>query len=97
MPRPVPLIQVAIGEFRVQFHFTPETEIAVEGRWELHDRSGRVIDHAQVNADRDAYRPHQLLGRQSIALEFENGHRLQIFDSSREFESFTIQSGGIIV
>jgi len=101
------LIQVALGEFQVQFRFRPEAEIAVEGLWELRDRSGRLVDHALPAADRDAYRVHQLLGRQvtgsqvdapgSITLQFDSGHRLQIFDSSAEFESFTIQPGGIIV
>ena len=101
------LTQLAIDEFQIQFRFTPETNIAVEGRWELRDRSGHIIDHTQSNADRDAYRIHHLLGRhvvrshvdppESITLEFDNGHRLQIFDSSSEFESFSIQPGGVIV
>lgn len=101
------LIQVSLGEFQVQFHFTPTAEIAVEGRWELRDRSGRLIDHAQETTDREAYRVHHLLGRQvtgsqvdapgSITLEFDSGHRLQVFDSSPEYESFTIQPGGVIV
>jgi hypothetical protein len=101
------LTQLAIGEFQIQFRFTPETEIAVEGRWELRDHSGHIIDHAQSNADREAYRVHHLLGRQvvrsrvdppeSITLEFDNGHRLQVFDSSSDFESFSIQPGGVIV
>jgi hypothetical protein len=101
------LIQLAIGEFQIQFHFEPETQIAVEGRWELRDRSGHVIDLAQSNADRDVYRIHQLLGRrvvgsqvnppESFTLEFDNGDRLQVFDSSDRFESFSIQPGGVIV
>ena len=32
----------------------------------------------------------------SVTLEFDTGHRLQGFDSSREYESFTIQPGEII-
>ena len=101
------LTQLAIGEFQVQFRFTPETEIAVEGRWELRDRLGHMIDHAQTNAGREAYRIHQLLGRHvvgsyvkspvSFVLEFDSGHRLEVFDSSKEFESFSIQPGGVIV
>jgi hypothetical protein len=101
------LIQVAIGEFQIQFHFEPAVELAVEGRWELRDPSGRLVDHAEANAARDVYRVHQLLGRRvtasrvdapdSIALVFDGGHTLTVFDSSREHESFTIQPGGIIV
>jgi uncharacterized protein DUF6188 len=101
------LIQVALGEFEIQFRFHPEGEIAVGGRWELRGQSGHLVDQAQPTRDRDAYRVHQLLGRvvvgsqvdapRSITLEFDNGHRLQVFDSSREYESFTIQPGDIIV
>jgi Family of unknown function (DUF6188) len=101
------LTQVAIGEFQIQFHFTPEVEIAVEGHWELRDLSGRIIDRAQANADREAYRIHQLLGHQvvrtrvdppkSFALEFDDGRQLQVFDSSPQFESFTIQPGDVVV
>ena len=97
------LIQIALGEFQVQCRFQPAGEIAVEGRWELRDDAGRLVDQAQATADRDAYRVHQLLGRKvtdawvgapkSIALRFDNGHRLEIFDSSQEYESFTIQPG----
>ena len=101
------LIQLAIGEFQIQFRFMPYWEIGVEGHWEVSDFSGSIIDQARPNANRDAYRIHHLLGHQvvgaqihapeSITLEFDNGCRLRLFDSSREFECFTIHPGGIIV
>jgi hypothetical protein len=101
------LIQVALGEFQIQFRFRPEGEIAVEGRWELRDQAGRLVDQAQATATRDVYRVHQLLGRkvtasrveapQSIALQFDSGQWLRVFDSSQEYESFTIQPGDIFV
>ena len=101
------LIQIAIGEFQVQFRFQPESEIAVERRWELRDQSRCLVDQAQATADRDAYRVHQLLGRQvtkalvhaprSIALQFDSGHSLEIFDNSQQYEPFTIQPGDIVV
>jgi len=101
------LVQVGLGEFQIQFRFHPEGEIAVEGRWELRDQAGRLIDHGQDTADRESYRVHHLLGRKvtgtrvdaprSIALEFDSGHRLEVFDSSEEYESFTIQPGDIVV
>jgi hypothetical protein len=34
------LIQIAIGEFQIQFHFGSRSSIAVEGDWELKDQSG---------------------------------------------------------
>ena len=101
------LVQVAIGEFQIQFHFAPAGEIAVEGRWQLQDRSGQIVDQAEANAGRDVHRVHQLLGRQvtasridapeSIALVFDDGHTLTVFDSSSEHESFTIQPGDVVV
>jgi hypothetical protein len=61
------LVEIAIGEFQVQFRFQPRGEIAVEGRWELRDDAGRLVDQAQAaTAERDAYRVHQLLGRKVI-------------------------------
>jgi hypothetical protein len=101
------LVQIALGEFQIQFKFHPEGEIAVEGQWELRDRAGRLVDQAQATAQRDAYRVHHLLGRQvtdatvqapeSVTLHFDSGHLLRVFDSSQEHESFTIQPGDIIV
>jgi hypothetical protein len=38
------LEQVALGRFQIQFHFHPDAEIGVEGRWALRGRSGRLID-----------------------------------------------------
>ncbi len=101
------LIQICLGESQIQFHFHPEGEIAVEGQWGVRDQAGRLVDQSQTPADRDAYRIHQLLGRKvisarvdaprSIALQFYSGHRLEVFDSSTEYESFTIQPGDVIV
>ena len=64
------LIQVCLGEFQVQFHFqaadTAGSEeglsIGVEGRWELRDKSGGIVDHSQENAKRESYQVHRLLG-----------------------------------
>ena len=101
------LIRVGLGAFQIQFQFHPEGEIAVEGRWELRDQTGRLVDQAEPTGDRDAYRVHQLLAARvigarvdapkSIALQFDSGHRLEVFDSSQEYESFTIQPGDIVV
>src|SRR6266566_2893475 len=41
------LIQIALGEFQIQFRFQPDSEIAVEGRWELRDHAGQLVDYAQ--------------------------------------------------
>ena len=71
------------------------------------DQTGRLVDQAQVTADRDAYSVHLLLGRKvmgtrvdapkSIALRFDSGHELEVFDSSPNHELFTVQPGDLIV
>ena len=81
--------------------------ISVEGCWELRDGSGETVDRGQSNAERESYKVHRLLGKQvvgtelapprSLALKFEGGHVLRIFDDSESWESFSIQPGNIFV
>ena len=42
--RGMQLIQVAVGQYQLQFHFHPPGNVSVEGRCELIDNSGTVID-----------------------------------------------------
>jgi hypothetical protein len=101
------LIQVCLGQFQVQFHFAPVGSISVEGRWELLDGLGNLIDRSLDDADRPPYQLHRLLGRRVLgsevsapdwfALQFEGGDVLRVYDDSREYESFSIQPGNIFV
>ena len=102
------LTQVAIGEYQIQFHFHPEGYISVEGKWELRDSAGVLLDCAKdTNAERDAYRVHIILGKcvesytvnapDSFSIQFESGHILTVFDDSKQYESFSIQPGDIFV
>ena len=109
------LIQICLGEFQVQFHFQAASSagsdgmlhIGVERHWELRDRSGRIVDSAKPNSERDAYRLHRLLGHavagtavdapRSFALRFAGGEELRVFDDSDQYESFSIQPGDIFV
>jgi hypothetical protein len=102
------LIQICIGEYQVQFHFHPQGSISIEGKWELRDLAGALLDASlQTNEERDAYRLHVLLGKRvagsfvnapnSFSLRFESGATLMVFDESEEYESFSIQPGGIHV
>jgi hypothetical protein len=101
------LTMIGLGEFQVQFHFHPEGIISVEGEWSLVDGSGDVIDRAVPNPERGEFRLHRILGQavtawqvdppRSFSLVFGNGHRLRVFDSSTEYESFSIQPGDIFV
>ena len=103
------LDQIALGQYIVQFRFSGDQprEIGVEGRWELRSASGAVVDSAQENVSREAYRVHALLGRtvvksevnapKSFALHFDSGHMLEIFDDDPRYESFSIQPGDVFV
>jgi hypothetical protein len=101
------LIRLCLGEYQVQFHFHPLGSISVEGKWELRDASGSVMDGMDRKALGDAIYAHRLLGKcviggsldapRSFSLRFESGDVLTIYDDSREYESFSIQPGDIFV
>ena len=102
------LIFLGIGEFQVQFSFQPKCSISAEGKWELRDSAGVLVDEsADTNAERDFYRLHIILGKSvesysvsapdSFSLRFESGHTLTVFDDSKQYESFSIQPGDIYV
>ena len=104
-------MQAVIAENEIQFHFHPEGCIAVEGKWELRDSSGGLLD-ASLEDDmlpdsRECFRVHKILGKTvrqftinaplSFSLYFDSGHVLTIFDDSKEYESFSIQPGDIYI
>ncbi len=101
------LIQLCVGEFQLQFHFQPRASVDVEGKWELRDENGSLIDGTQRGGKTDALYAHRLLGKKveswsldppnSFSLRFESGHVLTVFDDSREYESFSIQPGDVFV
>lgn len=102
------LTQLALGEFQLQFHFSsPQLGIYIEGDWEIRNSAGEIIDRSLPNNQRDSFRAHRLLGRsivrsevdppQSFTLHFDNGWSLSVFDSSKQYESFSIQPGDIYV
>src|SRR5438270_12824182 len=86
------LIQLCVGQFQLQFHFHPSVEISVEGKWELRDRAGSLIDGLERGAKGNALYAHRLLGEKvdsfsldaphSFSLWFESGYVLTIFDDS---------------
>ncbi len=100
-------IQIAIGEFQIQFHFHPLGSISIDGRWELRCADGTKVDQAIENKDREAFRVHKILGKSvresfvnsptSFGLRFENGCELEIFDDSCHFESCQIGPNDIVI
>lgn len=101
------LIQVSVGQHQIGFAFHPSASISVGGYWELTDPAGKILDRRLEEPDRPPYQLHRLLGRHvldstvsapnSFALTFEGGEVLRIFDDSKQYESFEIQPGDIIV
>jgi hypothetical protein len=95
---------VGLGRFQIQFHIDRLVGVSVEGRWELRDASGTLVDSNQSHADREAYRVHRIIDvritnfrldpPQSFTLFFETGDSLTIFDDSERYESFSINFFG---
>ena len=101
------LIQVCLGAYQLQLHFHPEGSLSVEGDWELLGADSSLLDRHQPHPRALAFQLHRLLEQRvvasrvcpphSIELCFERGEVLRVFDSSREYESFSIQPGHIVV
>ena len=99
--------QVCLGLHQVQIHFTKAVSIPIEGRWELRDSNGEMLDESKNPKQQECMRLHVIVGRivvdtriaapKSIIIVFDNGLVLEVFGSSHEFESFQIQPGDIIV
>jgi hypothetical protein len=96
------LIQLGIGEYQIQFHFQPNRIIFVEGKWELRDSAGVLIDDGARDSitERKTLHLQIILGKSvesysvsapdSFSLQFNSGHVLTIFDDSKQYESFSI-------
>src|SRR3954451_21509823 len=75
--------QICLGRFQIQFHASGTGSISVEGRWELRDPSGTLVDAEQAHADRQSYRLHHIIDvpilrasvdpPRSFSIFFENG------------------------
>ncbi len=99
--------QICLDQYQVELHFYPDGSFFVEGKWELTDGDGKIVDRWEEHATREVYRLHRCLGSavmdysidapKSLCLNFDNGLNLRIFDSSKESESFNIQPGDIAV
>ena len=100
------LTQICIGQNEIIFRFSEAGSITVEGRWELADATGRLIDQSSEHAERGFYKIHVLLGNpvKSFAIEapewfslrFDSGLTLKVFDDSHAYESFSIEPTGAI-
>jgi hypothetical protein len=101
------LTMIGLGEFDLQLHFDPEGYIHVEGGWALYGPDANPLDRSMSHSERTEYRLHILIGKsvtswgtdppRSFDLVFSDGSHLRVYDDSREYESFSIQPGDIVV
>ena len=99
------LIQICLGRFQIQLHFSGAGSISVEGRWELRDGAGDIVDRAKDHENRESYRIHRLIDvavdrfsidpPRSFMLFFKNDLALTVFDDSEQYESFSIKVDGL--
>ncbi|MDB6119739.1 MAG: hypothetical protein JWO08_3520 [Verrucomicrobiaceae bacterium] len=95
---------IGLGRFQIQFHMASVVAIHVEGRWELKDAEGTIVDSEQEHPDRDIYRIHRIIdipvvrftldAPRSFTLFFESGHSLAIYDDSELQECFSVHFTG---
>ena len=99
------LNQIALGRFQVQLHFAGCGSIFVEGRWELRDADGGLIDQEQEHVGRDCWRLHRVLDLpvlrfeidppRSFSLIFEQDYRITVFDDTPQYEAFSLHLDGM--
>jgi len=99
--------QVAIGVHQVQFAFDEDVTIYVEGGFSYFDGKNVMVWKPEPGAADIASRTSALLGSRvdsfqghengTLTLEFSNGHRLTIPDSSKQYESYQITRPGTTI
>ena len=97
------LTHVGLGEYQVQLNFHPAGYLSIEGWWELRAADGTVIDRSEPAPRGNPYHFHRLLGQKVtgselsppdwLALRFERGEVLRVYDDKPNYESFTVHSG----
>jgi hypothetical protein len=98
------VIQVAIGVYEVRFGFDEDVSITAYGEFRFFDGQQEWTWKPEPGGAQTAARTVSLLGATiesfegqengTLSLEFSNGQRLIIPDSSREYESYDITGPG---
>jgi len=101
---------ISLGLYQIGFAFagepgTSDCVITVEGRWELRDTQGALLDRAMEHGERNSYRIHRLLGRtlvdtrinppESFTLIFDDGLTLSFIDDLGQYECCHILLNGV--
>jgi hypothetical protein len=101
------VIQIAVGEFQIHFATGPKSNggISVEGRCDLLDATGHVVDVWDRGKRTQQFRFFDLLGKtireveidsdKSFVVTFADGCKLRVVDTSDRYESFSV--GGVFV
>jgi len=97
--------QVCLGRFQLQLHASGTGSISVEGRWELRDSRGELLDAACEHEDREAYRVHHIIdvpiaaaeidAPRSFTIRFQNGCSLTVFDDTPQHEACSLNIDGM--
>jgi Family of unknown function (DUF6188) len=98
------LIQIAIGLYHISFRFDDDVAISVEAEFSYFDGQAEWTWKQEPNSVEVAARTVALLGHTiqtfesktdgSLKLEFSNGQRLTMIDSSKDYESYDITRPG---
>src|SRR5580765_2486680 len=94
------LIQVAIGSFQIQFHFDEDVTVSVEAEFCYFEGQDEWIWQRKPCSRQSAARTAALLGARittfetkasgPLALTFSSAHRLALFDSFKQYDSYDI-------
>lgn len=94
------ITQICVGPHDIQFNFHPSRNISIQGRCEMLDAAGQVVDAWEDSTRSGSFRFPELLMRpvvdvaiessKSFILTFENGMALRVVDNSEQYESFSV-------
>jgi hypothetical protein len=92
------ITQICVGPHDIRFNFHPQGNVSVQGRCELVDSTGRVVEVREESTRSGTFRFPELLmtpvvdavieSAKSFVLTFRNGMALRAVDNSQQYESF---------
>jgi hypothetical protein len=90
---------VSVGQYDLHFNFHPDGAVSIEGRCEMLDQHGSLIDVWDRGQRSETFRFFDLLGQSVIKVEIDspksftallnNQRKLRVIDNSNHYESFS--------